>query len=93
MWSKNKKRPTADEQRHIERVACLPCSVCDSAAPSAVHEIEQGQWFTSVALCPDCHQGSFNGIHGQKRAWLQRKMGELDALNITIRRLFDAIDR
>jgi len=40
-----------------------------------------------VALCYDCHQGSFMGWHGQKRAWAIRKMDELDALNVTIQRL------
>ena len=29
------------------------------------------------------------GWHGQKRAWHIRKMGELDALNVTIRRLIE----
>ena len=29
------------------------------------------------------------GWHGQKRAWAIRKMNELDALNVTIRRLIE----
>jgi hypothetical protein len=29
------------------------------------------------------------GWHGQRRAWAIRKMDELDALNITIRRLLE----
>lgn len=29
------------------------------------------------------------GWHGQKRAWAIRKMDELDALNVTIRRLIE----
>ena len=28
-----------------------------------------------------------NGIHGQKRAWIVRKLSEIDALNITLKRL------
>jgi hypothetical protein len=43
-----------------------------------------------VALCKDCHQGSILGWHGQRRAWAVRKMDELDALNVTLRRLFTA---
>ena len=31
------------------------------------------------------------GWHGQKRAWAIRKMDELDALNITIKRLIDSL--
>lgn len=87
MHSKNKPKPTAAERRHIERVAALACVVCDAPGPSEVHEIKQGQWFTSCALCPDCHRGAFNGLHGQKRMWAVRKMDELDALDVTIQRL------
>ena len=29
------------------------------------------------------------GWHGQKRAWAIRKMDELDALNVTVRRLIE----
>lgn len=87
MQSKNKKPPTQAERRHIERVKSLPCSVCDASAPSDCHEINQGQWFTSIALCNDCHQGSLNGIHGQKRMWAIKKMDELAALNVTFGRL------
>lgn len=29
------------------------------------------------------------GWHGQKRAWLTRKMDELDALNVTVKRLVE----
>lgn len=31
------------------------------------------------------------GWHGQKRAWAINKMDELDALNVTIQRLLDAM--
>lgn len=88
MQSKNKPKPTAAESRHIKRVAELQCSVCDQTGPSEVHEIRQGQWFTSIALCTDCHRGTA-GWHGTKALWRVRKMDELDALNITIKRLND----
>jgi cytochrome c5 len=87
MQSKNKKAPTVAERDHIERVKELPCSVCDEHGPSDAHEIKQGQWFTAVALCKSCHQGSLLGLHGQRRAWTLRKMDELDALAVTIQRL------
>lgn len=80
-------RLSASEREHLGRVKQLPCSVCDAPAPSDAHHIEQSQAFTAVALCKDCHQGSFNGLHGQRRAWILRKMDELAALNITIKRL------
>lgn len=89
MQSKNKKPPTAPEKRHIERIKQMACVICEASGPSECHEIQQGQWFTSMPLCPDCHRGSINGWHGQKRMWAIKKMDELDALNITIERLLD----
>ena len=77
------------QRLHIGRVKALPCSVCDAPPPSAAHHVKQNQQFTVVALCTDCHQGSFNGWHGQKRMWSIKKMDELDALAITIERLLD----
>ena len=71
----------------MHAVKCLPCSVCDAPGPSAAHHIKQGQHFTVVALCHDCHQGSQNGWHGQKVMWRIRKMDELDALAVTISRV------
>ena len=80
-------RLTAREREHLGRVKALPCSICDAPGPSHAHHIKQGSQFTVVALCPDCHQGSHNGIHGQRAMWRVRRMDELDALGVTIRRL------
>lgn len=77
----------AAERKHLLRVKSLPCSVCNAPPPSSAHHINQGQQYTTVALCYDCHQGSLMGWHGQRRAWAIRKMDELDALNVTIQRL------
>lgn len=85
--SKNKKAMTASERAHVQRVKELACVICDQAAPSEAHEIEQGAWFLSIALCLYCHRHPVLGIHGQKRAWLPRKMDEMKALNETLRRL------
>jgi hypothetical protein len=87
MQSKNKKPMTTDERFHVERVKSLPCSVCDSPGPSAAHEIKQGQWFTAIALCQRCHQHPRQGWHGERAIWKLRKMNELDALAVTIRRV------
>lgn len=87
MRSKNSKAITRAESDHLAAVKSLQCSICDAPAPSDAHHIRQGNHFVSIALCRDCHMGSFNGIHGQKRMWLIKKMDELDALNITIQRL------
>ena len=74
------------ERDHLGKVKALPCSVCDAPGPSHAHHVKQGQQYTAVALCPDCHQG-YNGLHGTKAFWRIRKMDELDALNVTLKRL------
>lgn len=97
MMSKNKKAPTVAEADYIRLVSLQPCSVCDEGGgegkPSEVHEIEQGNWWLSIALCKQCHTGSFLGLHGQRRMWILKKLDEQGALAITIRRVFLASRR
>lgn len=78
---------TAAQRKHLGRVKELPCSVCDADGPSQAHHIKQGQQYTAVALCYECHQGPIMGWHSGKVAWRVRKMDELMALNVTIERL------
>ena len=80
---------TKREREHLGRIKELPCSVCGAPGPSDAHHIKQGLHYTAVALCKDCHQGTYLGWHGQKLAWSIRKMDELDALDVTIRRLLE----
>lgn len=87
MQSKNKKTPNYAERVHIERVKWMCCAVCDAEGPSEVHEIKQGQWFSSIPLCTSCHRGPLLGLHGQRRAWALKKMDEVDALAVTVGRL------
>lgn len=86
MQSLNKRAPTKAERRHIERVKDTACVICDAPPPSECHEIEQGAWFTSIALCPECHRGPL-GWHGTKVLWRIGKHTELSALNETLRRI------
>lgn len=88
MQSKNKPAMTPAEREHVGRIKELPCVACEAPGPSEAHESEQGQWFTSIPVCPDCHRGSFNGIHGQARIWAVLKLSQSAALNATIERLF-----
>lgn len=81
---------TPKERKHLERVKSLACAVCDAAPPSEAHHIQQGSQYTAVALCVECHRGPLMGWHGQKRAWAIRKMDELSALNVTIKRLLES---
>ncbi|MGF6420060.1 hypothetical protein ABH900_003577 [Stenotrophomonas sp. AN71] len=87
MRTKNSKAFTPAEKQHVDAVKLLPCSVCSRPGPSDAHHINQGQHFTTVALCKDCHQGSKNGWHGEKIMWRIHKMDELAALNVTLSRL------
>lgn len=82
----NKLSPSG--RRHLARVKELACSVCDAPGPSEAHHLKQGEQYLCVALCPECHRGPVMGLHGQKRAWAIRKMDELDALAVTVRRMF-----
>ena len=86
MQSKNKPPLTAAERRHVSAIKEQPCVVCDSHGPSDAHEPEQGMWFISIPLCPECHRGK-HGWHGDRQRWKLRKMTELAAINETLRRL------
>lgn len=88
MRSKNSQSLTLAETDHIERVKMLPCSVCNALPPSEAHHIKQGQHFTVVSLCRDCHRGG-NGWHGDKTMFRIHKMDEIDSLAVTIRRLME----
>ena len=78
---------TARERRHLESVKELPCGVCGASPPSDAHHIKQHLQYLCIPLCKDCHQGSYNGIHGQRRIWEVMKKTELTVLNETLRKL------
>lgn len=75
------------EKDYLFHVKQMNCGVCNSPAPSDAHHIKQGLHYLCIPLCKDCHQGSFNGIHGQKRIWNVFKKDELSVLNDTIKLL------
>lgn len=77
----------AEERVHVGMVKALPCSVCNAPPPSDAHHYKQHLQYVAIALCKDCHQGAFNGWHGQKNMWRVMKMEQIDALNVTIQRL------
>ena len=88
MQSKNKPRPTKLEQKHLDKLSVMSCVVCGSR-PVEIHELKQGQWYTSIPICASCHRCEHNGIHGQKVMWKLYRMDELDALNRTIKLLME----
>lgn len=90
MQSKNKRAMTVAERDHVTRIKLMPCSVCNAPGPSDAHELDQGQWFTAIPLCKDCHQGPHNGIHGNGRIWSVLKKTELTCLNDVVKALVAA---
>lgn len=75
------------ERAHLARIKMMDCAVCQHPAPVEAHHIEQGQTYTCIPLCQDCHRGSLNGLHGQKAMWRIMKRTELSCLNDTVREL------
>jgi len=86
-WWKLNNKPSTRERLHLAKIKEMACGVCGQAGPSDAHHIEQHQQFLCIPLCKDCHQGSFNGIHGQKRIWAVHKETEMTVLNETLRKL------
>ena len=84
---------TAAERRYIQRIKEMSCGVCGAAGPSDAHHIEQHKQYLCIPLCKDCHQGSHNGIHGQKRMWSVMKATEMSVLNDTIAKVLDTLSR
>lgn len=82
-------RLTAAHRVHLGRVKQLPCSVCDTPGPSEAHHVKQGQQYSCVALCIDCHRGPHSGLHGGRAMWRLKKMDEIDALAVTVQRLLE----
>ena len=89
MWSKNKRAMDKGERAHVDKVKSGPCVVCGKGDYSEAHEIKQGLWYCSVALCDECHRGPM-GIHGDKTMWRIHKMDEMGALNETLRRVLES---
>lgn len=63
------------------------CAVCGAGPYVDAHHIVQGDHFTVVGLCKDCHTGPL-GIHGNKTLWRIHKLDEIRALNETLRRVY-----
>ncbi len=78
---------TASERAHMARLKMMACAVCEAGPPVEAHHIVQGQTYTCIPLCADCHTGSHNGIHGRRSMWNITKKTEMSCLNDTVRRL------
>lgn len=85
---------TAAEKRHLDRLSEMPCALC-GAHGVHIHHILDGRIkgrksgnFTAIPLCPDCHTGSHNGIHGRQAMLKVMKKTELELLGETIEALY-----
>lgn len=89
MRSKNSKAISRAESEHLRKVKESGCAVCGAGTGALVeaHHIRQGDHWTCIALCPDCHRGPM-GIHGDKTLWRIHKLDEQGALNITLSRVY-----
>lgn len=84
----------ATEKRHMDRVAQLDCCLCGTK-PVELHHILEGRtpgrkcsnWLV-IPLCPDCHRGSHNGIHGRQAMLKVMKTNELALLAQTLERVY-----
>lgn len=85
MRSKNKPDQTAQEKRHVQKLAALSCTVCGDL-PVEIHEPEQGMWNIAIPLCAACHREK-DGWHGTRLRWKLRKYDELRAINETLRKV------
>lgn len=91
MRSKNSRAHDRDESAHIAAVKACACVTCDAGPPSIAHHVNQGDHFTTIALCEPCHVGP-HGIHGDQtmlrlRFRIAGTQGELRAINETLRRV------
>lgn len=82
------------EAKHLNWIAALPCCLC-GAKPVEVHHILEGRikgrksaHYTAIPLCPDCHRGSKNGIHGRQDMLRIKKTTELELLAETLERIY-----
>lgn len=91
MRTKNAPRHTADESEHLALVKSCACVLCDAGPPTIAHHVVQGDHFTTVSVCADCHVGP-GGVHGDQAILRLRfksggERGELLAINETLRRV------
>jgi hypothetical protein len=80
------------DKEYMGRVAQLECVNC-GAQPVEVHHVREGQGmaqrasnYLTIPLCPSCHRGP-RGLHGDRTAFLLKKLDEMQMLALTIERM------
>lgn len=78
------------EAQYLAAVAELGCLLCDrigyQGTPAEIHHprldqgmSERGSSFTTIPLCPEHHRGP-HGIHGDREAFKNARVTEMDLL-------------
>lgn len=81
-------------KRYMSKIAEQGCALCRhlgyDETPAEIHHIRAGQGgqqrasdFLTIPLCPEHHRGT-SGIHGDRAAFKNAGVGELDLLADTI---------
>lgn len=94
-----KRKSTAAEKRHLERVAAIGCACCKwchgiEDTPAQVHHVRVNHGWgrsgheMSIPLCPEHHTGS-TGVHAMGRDEYKDMHGksELELLELVVREL------
>ena len=86
------------DKLHLSRVAALGCALCNRLGtrdtPAEIHHLreqqgmsQRGSDFLTIGLCPFHHRGSF-GIHGDRSAFKNARVDEMDLLADTIEAIY-----
>lgn len=86
------------DKSHLSRVASLGCGLCRrigyGETPAEIHHPREGQgmaqrasnWL-AIGLCPEHHRGP-HGIHGDRQAFKDARVDEMDLLADTLEALY-----
>lgn len=87
------------ERNYTNLIKSMPCALCGNPPPSDAHHLREGVGlsqrnsdYLTIPLCKDCHQGSHNGIHGNRALWNVMKESELSLLAKIIKKLSSFIE-
>lgn len=86
------------DKSHLSRVASLGCGLCRrigyGETPAEIHHPREGQGMSqrasnwlAIALCPEHHRGP-HGIHGDRQAFKDARVDEMDLLADTLEALY-----
>lgn len=92
---------TNAEQKYMDIAASLSCACCNAHGVELHHiretlgKAQRAGNFCVIPLCRDCHGQDLGsqGVHGDKTLMRIYKTSEIEMLNETIGRVFEAVSR